>query len=294
MRDHRLRLADPGGPAFWARAAALALALSLPGLPASAGLLTARLAGSLGCAGTLAQGATGPVSLAADCRIDGERQGQGFAEADYGLLRASAALQTVTGPFNTPTNDGLARSEFLGTYVFSGPAPTVVVGLQLDLSGHLKMIENTHAASTSMEIILGGPALRTLRLMDNAGRPPEVEDFLSTGADWHRLFGSQDAQLDISVLPFVVQTHTPVSLSLTLIASGGIIASGSVVSDFGSTLSFNADGPVFLVPDGFSVNGDGVIDNRWIGAPVPEPGTWALLAMGLGLTMGWARRQAST
>lgn len=70
----------------------------------------------------------------------------------------------------------------------------------------------------------------------------------------------------------------------------------SANGNFLSTLSFPLSGPVFDLPEGYTVNSLSglIVDNRWVGAPasdVPEPGSLALLGVGIaGMAgLGWRR-----
>lgn len=69
-------------------------------------------------------------------------------------------------------------------------------------------------------------------------------------------------------------------------------------ADFSNTFSFATSGPVFNVPDGFTVNSaqGNIVDNRFVGAQqtiIPEPSSLALLGVGaIGLAgAGWRRKR---
>jgi hypothetical protein len=66
------------------------------------------------------------------------------------------------------------------------------------------------------------------------------------------------------------------------VSSGVENYTGSVDAFGGGGLGFPTAGPVFNLPAGYtaSIEGMGVVDNRWI-SPVPEPGSRVLLALGL-------------
>lgn len=67
------------------------------------------------------------------------------------------------------------------------------------------------------------------------------------------------------------------------------------LTSFGETLSFPDVGPVFNLPDGYTVNSVSglIVDNRWVGvlqATVPEPSTLVLLLVGGAGVLRWPRR----
>lgn len=78
-------------------------------------------------------------------------------------------------------------------------------------------------------------------------------------------------------------------------ATGNHVDAGTAVADFGQTLTWAGTGGVVvngqIVTSGFSISSASGTD--WMQAvAVPEPGTWALLAMGLGAIVWRARRAA--
>jgi PEP-CTERM motif len=109
--------------------------------------------------------------------------------------------------------------------------------------------------------------------------------------------------------PFTVPVDEPLILTLEMRASSSALVdarfsdvahnvSSSGHGNFFDTFSLPTSGPVFNLPQGYTVNSVSglIVDNRWVGAPtsaVPEPGSLTLLALGIaGLGgIGWRRRR---
>ncbi|MBM3728950.1 MAG: PEP-CTERM sorting domain-containing protein [Acidobacteria bacterium] len=105
--------------------------------------------------------------------------------------------------------------------------------------------------------------------------------------------GAQGHSLNFTTLPFTIPTGTPVTVEMFVEAHAGVLGSAAARAEFGSTLTFNGSGAVFGLPDGFTVNGPNLVDNRWTGAPapaVPEPASWSLCAAAAGLAVLLRRR----
>jgi hypothetical protein len=93
---------------------------------------------------------------------------------------------------------------------------------------------------------------------------------------------SSEVLLPIGV-PLTVRLEIEVFISAILDNSG--LQEGSKVEflervDFLNTFGFATSGPVFNLPDGFTVNSAefGIVDNQFVG--VPEPGTFGLAVLG--------------
>ena len=94
---------------------------------------------------------------------------------------------------------------------------------------------------------------------------------------------------------FTVPTFVPVRFTMQLNVRAGSVQDGSSASaSFSDTMGLPTSGPVFTLPEGYTVNSvDGLIqNNRFVDASttVPEPGTLALLGVGA-LTLGVYRRR---
>jgi hypothetical protein len=112
-------------------------------------------------------------------------------------------------------------------------------------------------------------------------------------------FASGDVSVTGATSPWMVRAGDVISFSLSVEAGAvsGCPSFGCAfdLDAFGSALisaGFGA-GPVALLPDGWTINSQSglIVDNAFVGAPVPEPGTYALLLAGLMLLGFRARRR---
>ena len=179
------------------------------------------------------------------------------------------------GPISTPINFHLSGEQILTSYTSSSPIYTSHVESTVDLT----VFAGNNGAS----------GVNNFRYNNGVSSPP-TQTGLLVGFD-----GDANVQTPVWTLP----VNTPFSLTLilnTAVQVGVVFSDGYVtssLSDFGNTLSFATDRPVFGLPAGYTANSveAGVVDNLFT-TPVPEPGSAALAALGLAVVGGWARRRA--
>jgi hypothetical protein len=229
-------------------------------------------------------GPIGPVHDTQTCSEPGLGiQGLALGAADYGLLQASLELKSFVDPLISIENTGVTEVSFEGTYVFTGPGAFATTRLNLDISGVLEAA-GVRSASATMSLIvdLAGTRRNGVRVLGND---------LSVGAPWPSLGASGGGSSSFETEDYTVPLNTPVTLLVDLAAGGGILSGGKISSNFGSTLTFAKEGNVFSLPSDIQVNGDGVVNNAWIGAAgaVPEPGAWLLMGLGLAFIMAIRR-----
>ncbi len=303
------------GPIAWAlskadlargmRAAVLTYALALPMLATAAPVLTTRIGpfgiGSSTCLRDVAQTASaGPLVDAQTCarNVLGPQSATAFATADFGSLGASTVLSMSPFRLNTPSITGATTVSFQAEYVFSGPGTSLPVELNLDLDGLLSVSGERSSAFVEVALAVLGVTRRARIEIRDSGLVL-TEKGLDGDVDFSSLLGLAGGSVEIDSETFTVPVGVPVTMRLALVAGGALGSAGgggtlSSISDFDSTLTFNRSGPVFLMPSGFTVNGPGVVDNRWIGAVapglVPEPGSLVLAALGMAGLIAPTRR----
>ena len=239
--------------------------------------------------------------------------GSGGGTARLGLIGASAnafVQSTHTGTLtfladNLAGGLGTVQAHFfiddlLVTPTAGGTATTVPLALRLDLSGGLGAGASLNeppvlgfpagasgTASVAVSVEAGGLSFNGTRSYFNNNH--NQESFGATGL----LAGG-----DLFITPvFDVLVGSPFSLTVAMTVVAG--ASTNVThgnananASFGNTLSFPIGGPVFEVPDGFTVNSlsAGIVDNRFgVNAAVPEPSIALLLGIGVA-ALGGVRR----
>ena len=307
--------------------AAIALSLVTPAqaisivevsVTASAGVLghpfdsdTSNASGPTSAGATASAAMSAPITTTSNFFVSGAAVGN----AHLGLISASAdalVQSTHTGTL-TFLADNLAGGsgnvvasffidDLLVTPIGGGTATSVPVSLRLELSGGLDADGSLNeppvlgfpagaggTATVAVDVQTGGASFAGTRSYSNNNRNEEV--FGSTGL----LAGG-----DIFGTPaFDVAVGSPFSIEVTMSVSAGASTNithgnANASASFLSTLRFPIVGPVFDVPEGYTVNSlsAGIVNNRFgVAAPVavPEPSMALLLGFGVA-ALGGARR----
>lgn len=253
-----------------------------------------------------------------DHQLNGTWAGESTAHADRGFLQASSHTSlNITDHqcclAGTSVRAGGGGASFnIDDVLISGPGDFVDGILNLDLGGALSASADYHNAlgqsGSSAQVTVGisfpgfgggGGALL------GAGAPPTNTLTLTTSGLLTGYSGT-GALLELHLVSSVLPVGTPFSIGMSLdtqtVAFYNVFGTGTasvpiIAEAFASythTLSFSRGGPVFTLPDGYTVNSvdGGIVNNRFGGLPtVPEPATLSLIGLGLmGLELARRRR----
>jgi hypothetical protein len=237
--------------------------------------------------------------------------GESAAQAGAGFLRVSShtsvAITDHQASLGSGAKAGGSHAKFtIDDVLISGPSSGTVNGtLNLLLEGSLAASANfanalgSSGSYAQISIGVGLPGLGGnggARL--GAGAPPPNTLALTNSG---LLLGYGGGLLSLHVNSSSLPVNTPFSITLDLqsetLASYTVQGTGTAVvpisaegfSNFTNTFSFARSGPVFTLPDGYTVNSPSgmIVDNHFI----PEPPVIALLAPVLSAWLWRSRRQ---
>jgi hypothetical protein len=227
-----------------------------------------------------------------------------FALAEFQTFGAGQAFGTMRA---------VAQASFsVFDVVFSGPAPFVEGTLPILIDGAfavdatyntsedragagLSQATSRLTLSTDFTTVPGNGANGRVTVDRRVTSDRSVVETLGqTG-----LLEEYDGGESLVFLPFRLPVGRPLTLTVNAELDASVTAShfgeffaglGSAALAFANTISFVSEGPIFLLPEGFSVDSaDALIeDNRWLGAAapaeVPEPSAlWLALAVLMGV-----------
>ena len=232
--------------------------------------------------------------------------GRAASGVDAFGLHASASVNGSNVAAGPETRDFIAGSQARVTFadvVIAGPAGAgpIQTSINLHLSGTQALASYVSAtpdflSRVNSNVFIGvtdggnnrDGGNRSLSHINGVPIPPNQNGMLMGYT------GSGNVQTRM----FTLLVNTPFSLSLSIgtTARIGVAFSDSYVtgalSDFGNTLSFATDRPVFRLPAGYTVNSaDAGIVNNTFSTPVPEPASAVLAALGLVLVGARVRRR---
>ncbi|WP_395701914.1 PEP-CTERM sorting domain-containing protein [Aquabacterium sp.] len=220
----------------------------------------------------------------------GTASGTGIAAA--GHVGASAQAGSHNGN-SLGVNIG-AQGLYDDFLVFTSSDPTQTTALvSLNL-----LLQGTMSAGTSLDGGGANASLRAFTILGSTGFELRMDVAGGISLDDYQLDSGSlgpltDAHLHTGAL--TVPLNSPVHLRLDLEVGAGASGPGSLaLADFAASSFRFADGDVFTLPAGVTVNaGSYLVDNRFIDPllPVPEPAGWALLLAGLSVVLLLRARQ---
>lgn len=227
--------------------------------------------------------------------------------ADLGGLHAHTFVQMThtvhdgSADFTQVSATASARVTFTDM-IIRGPigATSVVTSLNLHLSGQQGLgsyvpsaISHGSNSASGVQFTINVPgdsdgSFRTFQSVNGAPRPVFAMGVLT----------SFNGNMDIATKAFTLPANTPFTIDIFMNTLSQILVdfvdtfSASANSDFGGTLSFATDKPVFTLPNGFTANSvdAGIVNNRFV-APVPIPPTLGLLMLPTALLLRFRQRK---
>jgi hypothetical protein len=241
------------------------------------------------------------------------------AKAGPGFLEAfgDARNQGNPNPFGSPivhTRFYASASVNVDDLFFSSPSGSTVEEIPIRLNLHLAGVfgfnaapDDAQTAAVSVEFTLPGSLTEgsgtnvvrgeidihrqdgVTTSIDREGLLADVQavDESDESGDFRRVIR---INANITTPEFVIPMNVPTNLGISIRTNGQQSSSlgfGRLSLDFGHTLSFPKDRPVFDLPAGYNANSAalGIVDNQYV---VPEPATAVLL--GLAVIGGLAGR----
>jgi hypothetical protein len=241
---------------------------------------------------------------------------QSFAAAGrYGLRASSRATLSAFDPFHGGSDRtsayagaGMTLTDVVITSTTPDPPEFVQASLNLDLSGtfgvdQIVFYEGPH---NTLDHIVSSGIVSVVAELDAHRFDIFTSHINVNGALGATTIAVLDG-VNLALPPLTgsghilrtpvmtVPVNEPFALRLFLGTSAGAVAELNIfnsitvlqldtIFDFSHTLTFATNGPVFNLPEGYTVNSDsgGIIDNRWV---IPEPSSFVVFLAVMFVTM---------
>jgi hypothetical protein len=223
------------------------------------------------------------------------------ARASRGAVGGSIAGSFVTAPGGgTLPFHPTVTAQSVGTITFHGSTPTIETSLNMNIGGAMSL--DTLPGSSfryafghvDFQMRVGGTMTEFLSILDaNESSPTTFNQFNNM------VLVEQGNGFVVNALgttgPITVPVEVPFTAGLFLklfynIGAGAPAGAAGFSANFSHTFSFATSGPVFNLPEGYTVDGFGIVDNHFA---VPEPSAAILLFASIGVLLcrGQCRRQ---
>ncbi|MGE0387362.1 MAG: hypothetical protein AB7Q97_21760 [Gammaproteobacteria bacterium] len=218
------------------------------------------------------------------------------ASADPNGIGASSGVQMPIQPAGIVTAATGASATFrFDDIVFTNPdAPgsqvPIEVAARFRLHGSFSLLNgsfDTRAfAGVSVDYGLGTGLANAVRTIGSITRQRDRNNASALESGVLQIAEIDDAFLihvDFVTPTLTVQSGVPVPLLLRIITTTDVVSrdggAASAAASFHDTLTFAPEGPVFILPEGYTASSAqaGIVDNRLAPVPVPAAG-WLLLS----------------
>jgi hypothetical protein len=214
------------------------------------------------------------------------------ARAAHGVIGGAIAGNFITAPGGgTLPFHPTVRASAFGDITFQGSTPTLQTSLNMFIHGGMSLDAfpassfRYAAGQVSFRVEINGLATDFDSILDaNVNSPTTFNQFSnlvippSLGNDF-----TVNGIGTTGLIAVPVGVPIRISLSLYLAFNFGAGAPAGIASfngNFADTMSFATSGPVFNLPEGYTVNGFGIVDNHF---SVPEPSGAILLVVFMGM-----------
>jgi hypothetical protein len=209
------------------------------------------------------------------------------AVASRGIVKTTMAGSVFAPGLQSRRFNPYVLASARGMVTFSGPTsttPPTRPGIHLSgIITHPDSISHDHESiQVDFHYQVGAHSSEFRARVDN-GNPSLLENEF-TGLVTFTSDNSIGVGGDGTPLPFEYPVGVPVEVAFTIALRANHLSSGfqgttSFSGSFSNTARWTTRGPVFDLPEGYTVNGFGIVDNQFF---IPEPSTAVMLLLAVG------------